>query len=92
MKIVINKCWGGFGLSEAAYKFLGLKWDNYGHAEKYNAKRNHPKLVKCVETLGERANGAHARLDVVEIPDGVKYEIDDYDGMETIHEKHRTWG
>lgn len=26
MKVVINKCYGGFGLSKEAYKFLGLKW------------------------------------------------------------------
>ena len=48
-------------------------------------------LVKVVEDLGKEANGKHASLVVVEIPDDVKWEIDNYDGMETIHEKHRTW-
>ena len=49
MKVVLNKCWGGFALSEAAYKYLGLKWDRYGYAE---IERNNPKLVECVEKLG----------------------------------------
>ena len=26
-----------------------------------------------------------------EIPDDVEWEIDDYDGIETIHEVHRSW-
>jgi len=27
----------------------------------------------------------------VEVPDDVVWTIENYDGMETIHEKHRTW-
>lgn len=48
-------------------------------------------LVAVVEKLGEKANGSHARLKVVEIPDGVEYEISEYDGKEHIAESHRTW-
>ena len=48
-------------------------------------------LVKVVEELGKKANGIHAELIVVKIPNNVEWEIDNYDGMETIHEKHRTW-
>jgi hypothetical protein len=32
-----------------------------------------------------------AELEVVEIPDDVEWIIVDYDGMEHIAEKHRTW-
>lgn len=49
-------------------------------------------IVECVEALGREANGACAHLKVVEIPDGIVWEIDEYDGFETIHEQHRTWG
>lgn len=54
--------------------------DSYeeGHA----AVRRHPDLVQCVEELGEDANGPCAELAVIEIPDGVEYIIDEYDGME----------
>lgn len=48
-------------------------------------------LIQVVEELGEEANGACAQLKVVEIPDGVEYEISEYDGNEHIAEQHRTW-
>ena len=89
MKIVINKCYGGYGLSKEAYEYLGLAWDNYGY--KYEDNRTDPKLVECVETLGDIASGSYSKLKVVEIPDDVKWEIRDYDGIESIHEVHRVW-
>lgn len=89
MKIVINKCYGGFSLSEEAYKYLGIPWDGYGF--KYDDKRTDPKLVECVETLGNAASGVYAQLRVVEIPDGIDWEIGDYDGVEWIAEKHEIW-
>lgn len=54
-------------------------------------ERDDPILVKVVEELGEKANNYYSNLKVVEIPDGVAWEIDEYDGIETIHEKHATW-
>ena len=94
MKIVINKCYGGYGLSRAAYEFLGLTLDeeNFGYGFAFKDDRSNPKLVECVETLGELANGTFAELKVVEIPDDVEWEIEEYDGLEWISEKHRTWG
>ena len=89
MKVVINKCYGGFGLSKEAYKYLGLDWDGYGF--KYGDNRTDPKLVECVETLGDIASGSFAELKVVKIPDDVEWEIEDYDGIEWIAEVHRTW-
>lgn len=96
MKIVINTCFGGFGLSEEAYKELGLVWDKFGYAFRYDSfedgSRTDPRLVAVVEKLGTKASGPYSNLKVVEIPDGIEYEIDNYDGKETIHEKHRHWG
>lgn len=91
MKIVVNRCFGGFGLSEKAYEFLGLDWDNYGYKYMDYSMRTDSKLVECVETLGEEANGLCAELEVVEIPDGVDWTIEEYDGKEWVSEKHRTW-
>ena len=89
MKIVINKCYGGWGLSKEAYEFLGLEWDGYGYTK---LERTDPNLIKCIETLGNRASGQYSSLKVIEIPDDVEWEIEEYDGVEWVSEKHRTWG
>ena len=90
MKVVINKRFGGFSLSKKAYEELGIPWDKYGYA--MNEDRVNPKLVEAVEKLGDLADGQHASLSVVEIPDGIEWEIDEYDGMEYVVEKSRSWG
>ena len=54
-------------------------------------ERHDPALIQAVEELGSKANGSHAELSVVEIPDGVDYIVEEYDGMEHIAEAHRTW-
>jgi hypothetical protein len=41
--------------------------------------------------LGDVANGFAADLKIVEIPDGVDWEIEEYDGNEWVAEVHRTW-
>ena len=139
MKLVINKCFGGFGLSPLATKELAkahgrkcyfftnirdkngkinltklgkitLKeaeaaffWMAYDHPKGDEAEGEHyidhghqldradPKLVEIVERLGNKANGSHAELSIIEIPDGTEYTIEEYDGMEHVAEVHRTW-
>ena len=141
MKVVINRCFGGFGLShEAVMRYFEIKgitvypeqgkgywkfwtyWTvkpedrieskegddfykmpiedraayNMAHSEQTiyerDIERNDPALVQAVEELGDKANGTHAELAVVEIPDDVDFVIEEYDGMEHIAEAHRTWG
>jgi hypothetical protein len=41
--------------------------------------------------LGRAASDPLAQLQVVEIPDGVEWQIEEYDGVEWVAEKHRTW-
>ena len=148
MKVVINECFGGFGLSDEAYEELirlGIPVRKYEEQERdekglwlknknnegevifdreltlkgesdydegyweakesgkesrifqrywetwIDDKRDDPRLVKVAEKLGERANGGFAELKVVEIPDGIDWEIDEYDGLETVEECHRSW-
>lgn len=141
MKIVINDCHGGFGLSKEAMMlygelagltlypvdqeplFLGIVtyWtvpeeervqeksgDEYAkmslgeritHNEAISKQqlwdreieRNDPLLVQVVETLGAHASGEYADLKVVEIPDGVDWQIEEHDGSEWIAEVHRKW-
>lgn len=120
MKVVINKCFGGFGLSDAVHEKLielGVphynNWDELPKDEspyvitsdrpddlfgKYYSnfidydKRSYPLLIQAIEIVGiENASAGLAKLRIVEIPDDVKFEIDDYDGIESIHEIHRSW-
>jgi hypothetical protein len=142
MKVVINRCFGGFGLSKEAcqrywdlkgtqvwieddtkFRSMGLftvwlvppeqrieskegeafylmsmedrKEYNQKHSEQtwyyQDVERNDPTLVQVVEQLGDAANGSHAELAIVEIPDDVQWGIDEYDGREHVAESHRTW-
>lgn len=90
MKVAININYGGFELSEKAIEYLGQEWCQNHRASDYDTRTN-PKLIECIETLGQEANGAYSTLVVVEIPDDVKWHIEEYDGQEWIAENHRVW-
>lgn len=53
--------------------------------------RDDPILIQVIEELGELADGRHAKLKIVEIPEDVEWQIDEYDGNEWVAEQHRTW-
>lgn len=90
MKVVINDCYGGFGLTQAAideYKNRkGITDENFYY---WDIPRDCPVLVEMVER-GD-ADGTYADLKVVEIPDDVDWYIEEYDGLEHVAERHRTW-
>lgn len=46
--------------------------------------RSDPILVQVVEELGKDANGNCADLQIVELPAGTLYRIDEYDGNESV--------
>lgn len=54
-------------------------------------QRNDPILIQVVKELKKKANGSCAELKIVEIPDSVEWEIQEYDGAEWVAEKHRVW-
>lgn len=136
MKIIINRCFGGFSISDAAVKrYAELKgitlypeivrariiwwtippekrpakpignWlsqppvdrSDYNECYRNNTLSNRPGdrtdsvLIQVIEELGKDANGRFADLAIIEIPDDVEWEIEEYDGVEWIAEKHRTW-
>ena len=79
MKIVINRCFGGFSLSKAAMEACGA---NSAYDED---QRTNPILIEMVERDAGAANGRYAELKVVEIPDNATdWELDEYDGAEII--------
>lgn len=101
MKIAVNKCFGGFSVSKEVYDKLGLEWDGYGFlsnndlgiaSDDYLAYRSDSKLIAAIESVGiNNASGPSAKVRIVDIPDDIEWEIDEYDGIETVHEKHRSW-
>lgn len=137
MKIVINACYGGFGLSHLAVmrygelagmtlycyntdneqpeRYIHDPEDGYPPYATYSKKdlgdfptydelyakdnilhyrgidRNDPLLVQVVEEMGKQANTFASNLKVVEIPDDVEWTIDEYDGLECVDERHRSW-
>lgn len=78
MKIVINACFGGFGLTDAAKKALGIEYSD-------DIERTDSKLVEMVETDAVNIADRFAELEVIEIPDeATDWEIDEYDGLESV--------
>ena len=101
MKVAINRCWGGFGVSKAVFKELGIEWDGYGSltneelgvdSDNYEAYRADPRFVAAIEKVGcKKASGDYAEIEIVSIPDDVDWYIHEYDGQERVHENHRSW-
>jgi len=102
VKVVINRCFGGFGLSKEAQELYAQKknldpgkwtksYEGYSYLDIYDITRDDPILVEIVETLGSKANGFASDLAVVEIPDNIEWHIHEYDGREHVAENHRTW-
>ena len=56
-----------------------------------NIDRTDLDLIEVVKKLGNKANGTCSELKIVEIPDGIEFELSEYDGLETVEEKHRSW-
>ena len=89
-KVVVNTCFGGFSLSNAAFK-LYLEYSGSSAEYSGEIKRDDAHLVRIVEELREDSWGSFAELAIVEIPDGVDWYIAEYDGAESVHENHRVW-
>lgn len=93
VKVVINTQYGGFGLSEEAFNEYKVRRkditdENFWY---WDIPRDCPVLVAMVEEYGSDIDGSYADLKVVEIPDGVNWYIEEYDGIEWVAERHRTW-
>jgi hypothetical protein len=136
-KIVLNGCYGGFGLSyEAMYLYLMAKgkgayfyvdvssYNGYTKEQKYvlthlddlltmdtsryvycstkdqgkiidhfpddifnfrDINRDDPDLIDVIEVMGsDAASGRFASLEIHELPIGIMYKIDSYDGLESL--------
>ena len=89
-KIVINDCYGGFGISDEAWVILKER----GLTAEYDddISRIEPLLIDLIEERGtEFVSSFLANLKIVSIPDHVRWAIEEYDGAEWIAEEHMIW-
>lgn len=79
MKVVLNKCYGGFSLSTEADKILNL-------TRRYDTDRTDERLIALIEKHGSKwVSGTYAHLAIVDIPDRcTDWEINEYDGYEDV--------
>lgn len=94
MKIIINTCFGGFSFSQQAVdEYNRLKPVEVPEATRWedNPFRTDPLMIEVVERLGSTADGDCAELKIIEIPDGIQWHVEEYDGREHIAEDHRCW-
>ena len=88
MKIVINRCFGRFGLSPKAFVMLNELGYKYSHNSEFEGDyhmRANSDLIDIVEQLGNNANGLCSRLKIIEIPDNATdWRIMNYDGDEEV--------
>lgn len=89
MKVLYNRCFGGFSLSRIASKALvelGIDIDpKYGYLPD-GISRHDPRLIAVVECLGLKASsGRSADLMIYKV-DGDCYRIEEYDGAENVIE------
>ena len=85
MKVVINTCAGGFGLSERAASLFANMKDMPGYPFNWDLISRHDKcLIDVVEYLGEEANADYAKLKIIEI-DGDTYTIINNMGVESVY-------
>ena len=90
MKVVVNRTYGSFKIPEKLVEPLGWFCVYFkGDDPDYN-ERTAPDLVEALEKMVQNGEKIWP-LEIVEIPDGIEWYIEDYDGSETIHEKHRVW-
>lgn len=95
MKVIINRSHSPVEFSE---EILVEYHSRTGIDFLQNGSGWRTDVVMCslVEEFGSAANGKYewggfADLKVVEIPDDVKWVIEEYDGVEWVSEVHRTW-
>jgi hypothetical protein len=63
----------------------------YSNLSDYENRTN-PLLIQAIEKIGEEeSSGRFGEIKIIEIPDGINWEIEDYDGIETVNETHRSW-
>ena len=85
MKVLLNKCYGGYSFSEEFVKHLIFNDIVSNYTNYHNLQRHDQRVIEEAIKFGlDNASGMCASLEVREVPDGANYSISEYDGMESI--------
>ena len=98
-EVVLNVCYGGFGLSDRVKELYQVATMEMIRPDGWDidsdVRRDDPVLLSIIKKVGlDESSTMGTQLKIVEIPDDVPddgWTIQDYDGMEWVAEKHRTW-
>ncbi len=95
-KIVINVCYGGYILSANSKTIYDKRTPHQQRRPDWrietDVSRDDPTLLQLIDSIGlKAAAGDFCELQIVVIPDDVKWEIHENDGSEWVAEKHSTW-
>ena len=94
-KVVINKEYGGFNLSKKALELYKLKSKHdEGKPICYSRiPRDDPHLIEAIEEIGlvESSGSSGCTLKIVQVPVGVEWNIEEFDGVEWVAEEHEAW-
>lgn len=79
MKIAINTCYGGWGLSKGFF-------EKYPQFKEKSTTRDDFEFIKCLEEFGTKeASNDYSQISIVEIPDeATDFIINEYDGYESV--------
>lgn len=78
MKVLINRCFGGFGFND---KFINHCKES-GITE---FDRGNPFLIALAESYDGYIGSDCSNLEIVEFVDGLSYSVSEYDGYESLN-------
>lgn len=87
-QVIFDRAKDADPMSESMRRLCGRYWDSWTRDKE---GRTHPLVIRAIEELGAAAGGRYSTLKIVEVPDDIEWEIDEYDGLESVEESHRSW-
>ena len=86
-EVMVNRCYGGFGLSQAAMDEYRRRCPSSSTVCDCDLSRHDAVMIQIVKDLGSAAASAqHASVQLLRVPSEYvhHYTIEEYDGMESV--------
>jgi len=84
MDVLINDCYGGWGMSDKAKELYKLRKTE--NSNNYLTRRSDPTLIQIYKELCDEFDGKYSKTGIEKIPKKYEnhYSISEYDGLETV--------